>query len=204
MLPAAKLFFLDTEFTGLRGVPQLLSLALVSEQARGPSFYAEVTDSDRLGAASDFVQRKVISQFGRVDGAACGYRELGRRMVEFLDGGCGFLRSDFLVLGTDRDHKRRQRRIAFNSDWDWELMQAALRDADPAGFSVRRSQLLPNNIYNMPAFAAGERASEAYFEMQQLATYGRHHALCDARALRVAWRVASAALPQPNNEEVAR
>jgi hypothetical protein len=53
-----------------------------------------------------------------------------------------------------------------------------------------RQGLRPVNVYDITGFGAGEIAAQAYFKSQAGATLSRHHALCDARALRLAHQAA--------------
>jgi len=48
------------------------------------------------------------------------------------------------------------------------------------------------NRYNIAGFATGDLAAQPYFEAQALAPLSRHHALCDVRALRIAFDAANA------------
>ena len=48
-------------------------------------------------------------------------------------------------------------------------------------------KLKPRNVYEIVGFGAGKRAAEAYFSAASDAPISRHHSLCDARALRVAY-----------------
>lgn len=177
--------FLDTEFTGLGPCPQLLSVGIVLGLGDGREFYAEVTDADRLEAATDFVVDTVLPQFGKIAGAGCGYAELSDRLHAFLVG-----------ISPPRQNEGSVD-VAFNSDIDWMLVAQALRSGgERDGLRIRPS-LRPVNIYNMRGFAAGELAANRYYATQSLAPIHRHHALCDARALRVAYAAAAAESSMP-------
>lgn len=76
--------FLDTEFTDLVIQPRLLSVGFVANCGSGREFYAEVTDRDRIHAASWFALDAVLTQFCKVARAACTYAELGARLSTFL------------------------------------------------------------------------------------------------------------------------
>jgi hypothetical protein len=45
-------------------------------------------------------------------------------------------------------------------------------------------------VYKLTGFGHAKRAGENYFNSQNTASLSRHHALCDARALRVAYEAA--------------
>lgn len=172
--------FLDTEFTGLVGDPQLLSVGIVVSGDARCEFYAEVNDADRLGAASRFAREAVLPQFGKIAGAACPYSELGRRLASFLTSLARSRRAGETI------------EVAFESERDWQLFERAIKDAGAAPWESIAGALRPANVYNIAGFAAGACAAAAYFAAQQRALLCRHHALCDARALRIAFDAANA------------
>ncbi len=179
------LAFLDTEFTDLVIRPRLLSVGLVTELGHGREFYAEVTDSDRIDATSGYGRGAVLPQFGQVADAACSYAELGRRLCAFLGGLVAALHDDEFVD------------VAYGYHLDWELVDLAIRDCGAAHWASMRRRIRPSNVYAFTGFDAGKVASEAYFRAQALAPVARHHALCDARALRVAFDAATRAAARP-------
>jgi hypothetical protein len=168
------LAFLDTEFTALVFRPRLLSVGIVTGSDDGPEFYAEVTDPDRIQAAGWYAVGAVLPQFGKVDHAACSFAELGLRLSSF------FLE---LVarLGADESVE-----VAYGHDLDWELVELAISDACAGHWEATRRRLRPVNLHAVTGFGPGRLAADAYFKGQALAPFARHHALCDARALRVA------------------
>ena len=172
--------FLDTEFTGLGSAPVLLSVGIVLGGGNHREFYAEVVDADRLGAAASFTVRNVLPQFGYIAGAGCLYVELVVRLRAFL-----------LDLAPLRESGKFVE-IAFNSDIDWMLIQQALKDDHDLSLPRIAHFIRPVNIYNMLGFAAGEAAADDYYASQATSPVHRHHALCDARALRIAYAAASA------------
>lgn len=175
------LAFLDTEFTGLGKTPVLLSVGIVLGVGDKREFYAEVTDTDRLAAAEAFTADTVLTQFGRIAGAGCAYAALVVRLRAFLLGLASTQAPGSVV------------ELAFNSDIDWMLVRQALKDDSELSLARIAHFIRPTNIYNMAGFAAGEFAANSYFAAQQSAPIHRHHALCDARALRVAYTAARAA-----------
>lgn len=172
--------FLDTEFTGLVGDSQLLSVGIVVGKDCPCEFYAEVTDKTRILAASNFARISVLPQFGKIAGAACSYLELGCRLSTFLAA-----LSLSLKTGDTLE-------IAFESDRDWEFLRIAVMDTGVAQWESVVRALRPVNVYNIAGFAAGALAAQSYFDAQSLAPFARHHALCDARALRIAFEAANA------------
>ena len=174
------MIFLDTEFTDLALDPRLLSVGLVDDQSHR-EFYAEVTDADRLQAASWFVKAVVLPQFGKVAHAACSYAVLGTRLATCLGGLTASLDPGALLD------------VVFDCPLDWTLVDRALRDAGDSQWASTSRRIRPVNVHALTGFGAGKRAAAAYFKSQELAPFWHHHALCDARALRLAYRDASAA-----------
>ncbi len=178
------LAFLDTEFTDLVVWPRLLSVGLVAGGAKS-EFYAEVTDPDRLSATGPFGKGAVLSQFGKIAGAACSYADLGGRLSTFLEGLAAEQESGECID------------LAFGYDLDWTLVDLAIQDSGALGWDSTRCRIRPVNVYELTGFDAGKTAAEAYFKTQALAPFSRHHALCDARALRVAYEAAQRAAAKP-------
>jgi hypothetical protein len=178
------LAFLDTEFTDLVVWPRLLSVGLVAEGGKS-KFYAEVTDPDRIRATGPFGKGAVLSQFGKIAGAACSYADLGGRLSTFLQGLVAEQQSgEFIDL-------------AFGYDLDWTLVDLAIQDSGALGWDSLRCRIRPVNVYELTGFDAGKMAADAYFKTQALAPFSRHHALCDARALRVAYEAGQRAAAKP-------
>jgi hypothetical protein len=171
--------FLDTEFTDFVD-PQLLSVGLVVGAGSKSEFYGEVTDSDRIRAASRFASNVVLTQFGKVEGAACPYAEIGVRVSTF-----------FAHLVTSLE-PRETIEVAYESDIDWKLLKRAIEDAGGLSWELLVTALRPVNVYNVAGFQAGQLAADAYFDAQRLAPFSRHQALCDARALRIGYLAAAA------------
>ncbi len=169
--------FLDTEFTDLNK-PELLSVGMVGA---GVEFYAEVTDPLRLEASTDFVKVAVLPQFGQIPGAACEYQTLCRRLVTFFSDMADSLGDGEYII------------VAYDYETDWELVKCALQDAGTTGWSSLSTSLIPVDVNNVVNQAIGEAATEQYFGTQKLAAFARHHALCDARALKIAHEAVSSA-----------
>lgn len=167
--------FLDTEFTDLVVEPRLLSIGLVAADWSGREFYAEVTDRRRLHAASWFALDAVLPQFGRIAHAACSYATLGARLGVFIDRMTASLEPDEPL------------EVAYADDRDWQLAARALDEGAGGSATLARRDLHPRNVHAIAGFGAGRRAADAYFAGQRDATISRHHSLCDARALRVAY-----------------
>ncbi len=159
--------YLDTEFTEFR-YPMLLSLALVGE---GVEFYAEVTDADRIERASEFVRETVLPQFSKVPGASGTYEQLCKRLVYFLSEQTKRLgEGDYLV-------------VVHDFELDWFLLEQAMRDAGVDVAKRLSAHLIPHQVTNWQAEA--QQKMLEYFELQLDLEIGRHHALCDARALKI-------------------
>ena len=170
--------FLDTEFTDLVVEPRLLSVGLVAGHSRHREFYAEVTDADRLHAASWFTRGAVLPQFGKIAHAACTYAVLGARLGAFLHD-----LTETLAAGEFAE-------LAFGYHLDWILVERAVTDSGATNWESTRPRLRPMNVYDLTSFGAGQLASESYFKTQRMALFSRHHALCDARALGLAYAAA--------------
>lgn len=179
--------FLDTEFTDLVIRPRLLSVGLVTEPGNERAFYAEVTDRDRIQATNWYGLSAVLPQFGKIAHAACSYAELGVRLSTFLHELIAELRDGEFV------------ELAFGYHLDWELIDLAINDSGSRSWEATRRRLRPVNVYELTGFGAGRLAAEAYFKDQARALITRHHALCDARALRCAYE-AAARLPDAPDE----
>jgi hypothetical protein len=182
------LAFLDTEFTDLVIWPRLLSVGLVTDRGRDREFYAEVTDPEHIDATHRFGRGAVLPLFGRVAGAACTYAELGVRLSAFLSDRVADLRLDEFV------------ELAFGYYLDWELIDRAMMEALPATWTSTRRRVRPVNVLEIAGSGPGRLVADAYFKAQATAPLSRHHALCDARALRLAYEAgvrASLSLDQP-------
>jgi len=183
--------FLDTEFTDLVVEPRLLSIAMVgSDDSRDgvSDFYAEVSDLPRLRAASWYALDVVLPQFGQVPDAACRYAVLCRRLADYLSALVAGLRPGESV------------ELLFEYHLDWTLLLLALQDSGTPRWAATLRRLRPCNVYSIAGGAVGKQAALAYFQSQRLAALGRHHALCDARALRLAWQAASHSVAQASGD----
>jgi hypothetical protein len=172
--------FLDTEFTELVHEPRLLSVGMVNNELQISEFYAEVTDADRLSEASFFTRDTVLPQFGKVPDAACTHFELGARV------------SAYLKSLVERLAMNQQLVVAFECHLDWELLVLAMEDGAKDSCAELLQRICPTNIFNLAGFEAGKATAESYFQKQRHAAIARHHALCDARALRIAYLAALA------------
>jgi hypothetical protein len=169
------LAFLDTEFTDLAIWPRLLSVGIVTDHGSDREFYAEVTDPELLDATHRFGRGAVLPQFGRVADAACTYAELGARLSVFLHDRVADLRLNESV------------ELAFGYHLDWELIDRAMMETVPTSWTSTRRRIRPVNVHEIAGSGLGHVAAEAYFKSQVTAPVSRHHALCDARALRLAY-----------------
>lgn len=184
----ALIAFLDTEFTDLVIRPRLLSVGLVAGRENEREFYAEVTDQDRIRATSWFGLSAVLPQFGKIAHAACTYAELGARLSTFLGELTVGLRSGESV------------ELAFGYHLDWELVDLAIRNSGSRSWESTRRRIRPVNVHELTGFGLGGLAAAAYFKSQALAPFSRHHALCDARALRVAYEAATQITGTPDQK----
>lgn len=179
------LAFLDTEFTDLVIRPRLLSVGLVTDRGSDQEFYAEVTDPDRIHATNWFGLASVLPQFGKVAHSACTYAELCNRLCAFLGDLVAGLKSEEFV------------ELAYGYHLDWELVELAVGDAASTSWAATRRRIRPVNVYAFTGFGAAKLAAETYFKDQTQAPISRHHALCDARALRMACEAAERVPDEP-------
>ena len=170
------IIFLDTEFTDLVVEPRLLSIGMVATAGIDCEFYAEVTDRDRIHAACGFALHVVLPQFGKVAHASCSYASLAARLRVFMDRAVTSLGPGEAV------------EIAFTCDLDWALVRRAIHDAGAMPGDRIWDVLRPRNVFDTTGRGSGRLASETYFSRQAEAPIARHHALCDARALRAAYQ----------------
>ena len=152
------LLFLDTEFTGLMSEPNLISIALVSEDGR--EFYAELTDTWEMEECDPFVQEQVLPLLeGRKFQMT--WDELTERLPAWI---IGFGRP--VRIATD----------AVAADWEWiqKICYA--------------TNFWPTNLSHQPlVLPSGVEAFEKERERCYASGMRRHHALDDARAARTAW-----------------
>ena len=104
---------------------------MVTECGTSREFYAEVTDPDRVYATGWFGQSAVLPQFGKIDGAACSYADLGGRLSSFLGD---------LVAGLQVDEFIE---LAFGYHLDWELVDLAIKDSGAPGWEAMRRHIHP-------------------------------------------------------------
>lgn len=170
---SSQVVYLDPKLTDLMCEPLLLSIGLVAGGSGDREFYVEVNDEARIASASAFASNVVLPQFGP-------NFELGATAARFLDGLASPLETRLVIA------------VAYESDWDWVPLERALRETDEKCWLDLQPRSHPVSVYDVPGFAAGERAAKTYFDAQRLTLSSRHHALCDARALRIAYEAAAA------------
>jgi hypothetical protein len=159
------LLFLDTEFTDLGPEAELLSLALVAEDG-SREFYLERTDVP-VYACSDFVQAEVLPHFGKYPGARCDYPEFCNRLRSWVDA--------------------LPERMAVACDYSLDFQFLGWAVGQPWPRTLEPGPLMLTHWLYSPAFGLAE---EAYFAQG----YPRHHALHDARAIRLGFLAARSAL----------
>jgi hypothetical protein len=151
------LFFLDTEYTGLRQpTPKLISLGMVCEDGRR-EFYVELADTWRHEDCSDFVKQEVLPL---LQGEAVPFLVARER------------------LGTWFAGAPRSLQAACDSITDFNFLLALLGDARPANLNTSYFDLRPlidTTVYHRAVMAHHER------------DHREHHALADAQAYRKGW-----------------
>ncbi|MBX3619366.1 MAG: 3'-5' exoribonuclease [Rhizobacter sp.] len=155
--------WLDCEFTSI-DEPDLLSVGLVAED--GCECYVELLDERLKGRSSKFVLEQVLPLFGRIpDTRAEDDQDLTSRLEGFL-----------LALGDVE--------LLYDYKTDRELIQHALergrrwRDLKP--------RVSWRNVSIETCSDVAQDVMEAVFNAAESVGLGRHHALVDARALRLA------------------
>lgn len=156
------LVFLDTEFTDFDR-PELISIALVAEDGR--EFYAERTDY-RLDECSEFVRKEVLPLLSRVPGASCDRQQLTDRLHDWFE------------------KLPEPATLIFDFEGDWLLLASAFLDMThkKPPPNVGDKLHLDSRTLSHPVF--GEAKNLTYTEQ-----WPPHHALADARALMVGFRV---------------
>ncbi|MGR2682416.1 hypothetical protein [Chromobacterium haemolyticum] len=169
------LVFVDTEFTDFIQI-DLISIGLVAEDGR--EFYAERNDYRREDY-NNFVVSGVLPLLQRTPSAPCSAEQLTCRLREWFE-----------ALGEPVT-------LVFDYFADWELLaDALLGDVHQSlPTNIGEKWLLPQEIVGAPIF---QRALMATYSSD----WPPHHALLDARALRVgylAWQAAN--LGRPSEEQ---
>lgn len=157
-----KVFF-DTEFTALSSDPRLLSIGFAAES--GEELYIEFSDGWTEDRCSPWVREHVLPLFGT--SPQLRRSEACERIALWLTA----LPTFPLLLG--------------DTDWDTILLDQLLTECavDPNTYKLQLVKL-PTRELTM----AFEAAKRSYFDHEAVS---RHHALCDARAFRDAWRCVS-------------
>ena len=152
------LLFLDTEFTDFIDI-ELISIGIVSEDGLH-TFYAERNDF-RRESASDFVRTAVMPHLGQRPRDSLCREELGHRLYGWIHG-----LPERVFIACDSAHDR---------DLLWDAM-----------YQGRPSNLDPK-VVELASLTTVVRFNEAVYRYHLETGAPRHHALHDARALRVGW-----------------
>ena len=156
--------WLDCEFTCVEE-PELLSVGLVTEDGR--ECYVELLDQGLKERSNEFVLEQVLPQFGRIpDARADDYQDLCSRLARFL-------------LAVDVGVE-----LLYDYKADRELVQHAL-EREPRWRDLK-SRVSWRNVAVETCSDRAMDTMEAVFNAAELVGLGRHHALVDARALRLA------------------
>jgi hypothetical protein len=172
-----SLVFLDAEFTQFINV-ELLSIGMVTLADETRELYVELNMTTDVGNArrassSDFVKYEgVLEQWGAVPGATSTDWEMGRRAGEWL-------------LAIAEEFETRVE-VAFDYPIDFELLEYAVRDSGL--WDQVREVVWPVDVGALTGSIHGELVTEDAYRALKQRGLGRHHALADAHALRVAYR----------------
>lgn len=157
--------FLDTEFFTFKGIPQLLSIALVSEA--GQFIYMELPADERRALApsrmNKFLKEQVLPQFDRIPEASTPTKDMPTRLLDWLGS---------LNASTTE--------VVYDYSTDYLLLERLLAamPAPPA------TKLIPVHVGYALADPTGQAEAELMWQRVE-AGFGiqRHHALADAMAL---------------------
>ena len=156
--------WLDCEFTSL-DEPELLSVGLVAEDGR--ECYVELLDAELQRRSSEFVHEMVLPHFGRLpDARVANYQALSDQVAAFL-------------LGINEPVE-----LLYDCVFDRELVQHSL--VRSPHWRDLESRIAWRNLAVETGSDAAKDAMEAVFNAAESIGLGRHHALVDARALRLA------------------
>ena len=170
MYPA---IYIDTEFTDVFR-PELLSLGMVTFDAQEHYVELDLADpasASTLAGASGFVQENdVLSQWGRVPGAASTREQMAVRTARWL------------LEQTTRFGQPAH--IAFDFAADYQLLEGLLRDSGK--WEVLSQMLRPLDVGEASSRFDGVLGASVGYEFASRRGLERHHALADAHALRAA------------------
>ena len=154
--------WLDCEFTSIDD-PAMLSVGMVSDDGR--ECYIELLDDELERRSSNFVRQQVLPLLGRLGGARVeSYHDLCWRLTAYLRALAGSVE------------------LCYDYKTDRELVQHALERSphwSELGVTWR-------NVSIETCSDNAQEAMDAMFVAAEHAGLGRHHALVDARALRMA------------------
>lgn len=148
--------FLDTEFTDFRN-PRLISAGLVAENGR--EFYCELTDGWGSSHCTKFVLDTVLPLLGGV--AAMKRDDAGARLVDWLASLSGGIT------------------VVSDTETDWRLLMSLIWPHTNDDVAISGEQL------SWPGVSMARRHEDLLEELLENEP-ARHHALVDARALRMA------------------
>jgi hypothetical protein len=155
--------WLGCEFTSIEE-PELLSVGLISEDGR--ECYVELLDEGLKRRSSEFVHQQVLPLFGRIpESRAVDGQDMCRRLERFL-----------LAMGGEVE-------LLYDHKTDRDLVLRALERAQHWRDIER--QLSWRNVSIETCSDQATDAMDAVFRAAELIGLGRHHALVDARALRM-------------------
>lgn len=158
--------FFDAEFTQLVDSPKLISIAFIDETGTR-EFYAELSDTWRLDEAGDFARAVVLPL---LEGNAA-HMTMSTLRISLGDWLKAF--NEPVKLATD------------NIRWDWPWINTIFSESDEWPETLERLPL-PLTINYLNQFDEFEPAVERAYA----SGLRRHHALDDAKAIRLGWLAA--------------
>lgn len=174
--------FYDTEFTDLKSDSDLLSIAFVADDVNA-ELYIEIADAN-LANASDFVRSEVLPLFGKFSPEVLTRNNAAVRIEAWLDGLREGNRDQQIIMVSD-------------SSWDWQHLCELLGQLSGQASWSQAFNVIGRTVQQMIG-EPGQIASinekiDAYHRHHGL----QHHALVDARALKMAYQESNLVPPSP-------
>ncbi|MDP1734434.1 MAG: 3'-5' exoribonuclease [Sulfuritalea sp.] len=168
--------FYDCEFTDLSPDSALLSIGLVAADSDA-ELYIEIADADLRGS-SDFVKEIVLPLFGRHAPEVLTRTASAARIETWLD----------IMRGGDR---QRQIQMIADSSWDWDHFLSLFPTRSPGeqAWTVEFN-LVDRMVQHILDLGRPGRTLESAMATYHQQHGEQHHALVDARALKLGWMAA--------------
>lgn len=168
--------FYDCEFSDLSLDSTLLSIGLVAADGDA-ELYIEIADADRE-ASSDFVKEAVLPLFGRHTPEVLTKAATAVRLEAWLD----------TLRGGDR---QRQIQMIADSSFDWDHFLALFPTRPPSEPAwISEFNLVSRMVQHLLGLSGPDQTYSTAMAVYHQQHGEQHHALVDARALKVVWMAA--------------